>query len=392
MLFDTSWFYDLLAVGFIAFIIWLVLKYKQARAPIVFCIILLLIGFTAYACIELNYYYTAEGGIFGKITGIFQTNTVEVSEQTFSFENMELTQENGDTYSLKITSDEVFALEDDQQFIVYVNNEPCYYVDNSNSNQYVVAKYSYTFLDENLKELCTDTLTFNFAFYTNSTYLSVKTEGGAEAVKYWNYYFNKNVFEVRIEKTDYAFDDEITFGDGDISEYHTITYYVKNEIYSVSVCSKDSKVRNFITPEIDDYIFLGWSIDGENIIEELVVNNDCSLYAVLTDMLVLLNKGVDISFENVDSAIININDYVDVDVTGKHYAIFFECGVMKKNGCTGSVQTILGNGESCFIKDSSSGTSIAKVTLEDNMFKINNVDSSMFVDIVCAFFEIVLYP
>lgn len=281
MLFDTSWFYDLLVVVFIAFIIWLVLKYKQARAPIIFCLMLILIGFTAYAGIELNYYYTAEGGIFGKITGVFQTNVAVVSEQTFSFYNMELTQENGNTYSLKITSDEVFTLEDDQQFMVYVNNEPCYYVDNSNSNQYVIAKYSYIFLDEELNELCTDTLIFNFAFYTNSTYLSVKTEGGAEAVKHWNYYFNKNFFDVRIEKTDYTFDNEITFGDGDISNYFIATYYVESEIYSIQFYHVGEEIDLIIGPRKEGYVFCNWVDENNNIIEDKTIfTSDVSFYAV----------------------------------------------------------------------------------------------------------------
>ena len=110
MLFDTSWFYDLMLIVLIGFVIFLVLKYKQARVPVACVLLLILIGFTAYAGIELNYYYSAEGGIFGKISGIFETNTVAVSEQTFSFDNIELTQETGDTYSLKILINEVFTL------------------------------------------------------------------------------------------------------------------------------------------------------------------------------------------------------------------------------------------------------------------------------------------
>ena len=172
--------------------------------------------------------------------------------------------------------------------MVYVNNEPCYYVDNSNSNQYVIARYSYTFLDEDLKELCTDTLTFNFAFYTNSTYLSVKTEGGAEAVKYWNYYFNKNVFEVRIEKTDYVFDNEITFGDGDISRFYTIKYYIDEEIYLTTFFDSEKPVILVSPLEKTGHVFCYWVDESNNIVEDSsFFTTDISLYAVYIEAEVL---------------------------------------------------------------------------------------------------------
>ncbi len=219
LLFNTSFWYDVLVAIVIVLIVIACIKHPSSKWFVATILSIALVVSTCYCAIQLNYYYTASGGIYGKISGIFNTNIVEVEELTFSLKNVELVKEYEDTYSAKVLNNKVVKLNGKDNFTVYVNDEPCTISQVENETNYCIANYSYIFFGEDKSVLCEDTLTFHFAFYTNSTYLSVSTIGGADAVKYWNYYFNKNVFDIRLEKLDKQFDKAITINTGNTSNF-----------------------------------------------------------------------------------------------------------------------------------------------------------------------------
>lgn len=227
LLFNQSALWDVLIFVAIVLVVIACIKYPTAKWFVTTILSVALIVSTCYCAIQLNYYYTASGGIYGKISGIFNTNNAEVEELTFSLKNVELVKEHEDTYSAKILNSNVIKLNGKDNFIVYVNNEPCSISQVEGEDDYFIANYTYAFYGEDKSLLCEDTLTFNFAFYTNSTYLSVSTNGGAEAVKYWNYYFNKNVFDIKLEKVDLKSNNQISINTGDItnfSDYCFVTF------------------------------------------------------------------------------------------------------------------------------------------------------------------------
>ena len=228
---------------------------------------------TVYCGVQLNYYYTETGGIYGQIVSLYNPNKVTITNNvSYSFENIVLTQDYDNIYSARITSDEVLnlVLDENASYGVYVNEMPCSYVEIT--DDYVIAKYEYAFLGEDMSILMTDTLTFKFAFYTNSTYLVVTTEGGAEAVKYWNYYFNKNVFNVTIDNKGYSYNQDINFGTGDISEYSVVTYYLNDELYLKQVYQNG----NAIKLPFEDYEYK--TSDGAIINSGFVVTSSLSIY------------------------------------------------------------------------------------------------------------------
>lgn len=233
---------------------------------------------TAYCGIHLGDYYSAKGGIYGKIVSLYNPNQVHITSNVeYLFENVVMSQENGDTYSAHITSDSVLelVLEQNATYGVYVNGMPCNYVEIT--SDYVIAKYSYVFYDKEFNEVMSDILTLKFAFYSNSTYLSISTDGGAEAVKYWNYYFNKNIFKVTIDNKGYEYNTDISFGTGDISEYSIISYYLNDELYLKQVYKNGSTI-NFPKDKCK-YT----TEDGTVIDSSYVIDGNLSLYMQYID-------------------------------------------------------------------------------------------------------------
>lgn len=251
------------------------IRYPGGRWFIGVALSIAFIGLTSYCGIQLNYYYTESGGIYGQIVSMYNPNQVYITNNVeYVFENIVMTKESDTKYSAKIISDSVLDLnlDDDLTYGVYVNGMPCNQIDIS--NDYVLAKYEYNFLDEDLNLLLNDTLTLKFAFYTNSTYLIVSTDGGAKAVKYWEYYFNKNIFKVTIDNDGYEFKQDINLGSGDVSSYSIVNYYLE-DVLSFKQIYKNGDTINL--PESNKYL---WKLDnGESIDNSYVIDGSISLYS-----------------------------------------------------------------------------------------------------------------
>lgn len=234
-----------------------------------------MLGVTAYSGIQLNYYYSASGGIYGAISGIFDTNEVEkISKASYLIKNTELTQVyETDTYSATISFSDVFELSKDSKYMIYVNDMPCNNV--HSASDYITGEYTYTFYNEFMQELHTDTLTIRFAFYSNSTYLSISTNGGAESVKYWNYYFTKNSFIISLDKATYSKPTQIGNGNGDISNYCIVSYLVDGKNVGNQVYLPNTPLT------LIDYAgkTYGWKYDNELISDGYLITENMTISA-----------------------------------------------------------------------------------------------------------------
>ena len=237
LLFDSGFWYDLIFILLIGFIIFLCFKYPNSRVYVFSFLGIIFVGVTAYCGIQLNYYYTAEGGVWGYITGLIEgnkvTTTVESDTASFSLENIVLTENTDKSYSAVIYSNEKIRLDSNKTYGVYIDDEPCTQV--SSSSNYVRAIYHYAFLDYDLDLILDDTLQFNFAFYANGVTFTLTTYGGQNAVNFWNTYFTRNNLIVEVRPIDYEKDNElsigmenilnITFTEEDLNNYDEITKY-----------------------------------------------------------------------------------------------------------------------------------------------------------------------
>lgn len=333
LLFDSGFWYDLVFIALIGFIIFLCFKYPNSRVYVFSFLGIIFIGITAYCGIQLNYYYTAEGGVWGYITGLIEgnkvTTTVESDTASFSLENIVLTKNADGTYSAVIYSNDKIRLETGKSYGVYVNNEPCTQIDYSTN--YVRAEYHYAFLDNNLEILCQDTLQFNFAFYTNGSTFTLTTYGGQEAVNYWNTYFTRNNLIVEVKPIGYVKDDELSVN-GQIDDYVTLNYYVDDEVVYSYVYTIGSQVTEFPpTAEKDGLIFAYWQdINGKEV-EPFKITTDTNLYAYFypAGEVELLESSIEIMVIDREYAeslnyTVNLNDYVDnINLADKEISIEF---------------------------------------------------------------------
>lgn len=238
-----------------------------------------LIGSAVYSCVHLNLYYTAQGGIYGQLSQIFGQNNqvnVEVDEKVFSFKDVMLTQFEGDTYSAKMISEKVIKLESDESYAIYVNNTPCTFAETS--PDHFKAMYTYNFY--NKEDVCekTDTLELYFQLNNKGIEIEVQTRGGSSAVRYWNNYFNKNGFEVKIAKTGKQNAGHINIGDGDVSNYVVATFYNGEEVYLTQVYQAGEKIE---FPVIKENLFCGWATeDNGEVLSEYELSQSMNFYAV----------------------------------------------------------------------------------------------------------------
>ena len=272
----SFWFTMALIVGFIVVIVYC-FKYPKIGGPVLLVLFyVVLIVLTIYSIIQLNLFYSARGGIHGAITGIFNTNEVEVvDDMSFELKNIELVETSDGVYSASITIDESLSIDTKSSLGVFVNGMPCDTTTEIQSD-YAIAEYLYSFYDEDKSLICSDVLTLNFAFYDESTYIKISTDGGTlpaeECIKYWHYYFNKNGFVVKIASFE-SMSSGIVYGAGDVSNYATVTYAIDGHTVFQQVYSVNDTL---VIPEIEEK-HTDWVLNGELVQDGYVVTQDITL-------------------------------------------------------------------------------------------------------------------
>ena len=240
-------------------------KFKPIQALTGCVVFLALIVSAIFSFGHLNNYYNASGGIIGEITSLFQKNQVDITEEEdkikFDFKNVVLMKNAKGKYSASMTTDKVLNLDDDENYFMYVNNDPCTTVQCEVRDIY--ANYSYVFMDREsgeYKVIADDVMTFYFALYDNYSYLYIEVDDGEYTAGLWNSYFNKNDFKVTIVKVS-----ESMYSS---SDYKTISLFANNTLYKKI---KLLKGTDYILPEtidLDGYMLNSWvDSQGNNISE-----------------------------------------------------------------------------------------------------------------------------
>lgn len=300
-LFDINFAYDLVLV--IAILILIVICFKYPKGGKAFAgtlVAVVTLALTVYCGVNLNNYYGAQGGIFGYLTGREPTpSVVQVDDFEFKFDNLELLQGDDGRYSATVILDQVMTL-DEPNINVYLNNMPCEIID-YNSN-YLMADFTYRFYNQDLKETCTDTLSFRFAFFTNYTRVTVFTDGDSIALKNWNDFLNANNLILSIKPSEIIDDTNIDFVEDDVSKFSKIEYLVDNEIYFTTY-QKIGTTFNFPTvPMKTNHEFIGWKNSaGQTVTEADTVSSNTVLTAAFqyreTVEVTLISNGLPYNYE-----------------------------------------------------------------------------------------------
>lgn len=295
LLFNPTVWYILIAIVATILIATLCAKYPSMKQAVkVICIVLVsgfLVGSGIYSAIQLNGYYSAEGGLFGKISNSVGIEVVDSDNFEYKFENVYLAQEFEDRYSATVVVNKVVKVEDNKDYSLYVNEKPCSNVESS--SQHLSGEYSCAFYDKDFNLIMKDTLNIRLAFGVNSIYFDVFTDGGSEAVKYWNYYFNKNDFVLRIKETEYIKNSSVDSSTGNpgaddaVPQLHKVEFYVDNAIFKTIFVNDGAKITAFAPPSKQNYVFKGWSLDGDAIVDYASnkVEADMKFYAVFDQII-----------------------------------------------------------------------------------------------------------
>ncbi|MGN1201339.1 MAG: hypothetical protein ACI4R8_03695 [Candidatus Caccovivens sp.] len=269
LLFDKNFFIGVGSVVVIFLLIWLCVKFPSARLACIMIFSLGFAGLTAYCVVNLNVYYTASGGIYGEITGLFAPS-VSVEETSIHFDNLELIQYlDTDTYYCKIITDKVIDVDNEKKYQVYVNDVPC---SNSQITEgYISCEYRYQFFDAKKNLLCDDTLQIQLVFNKNNSYFYVFTENGTTSVKYWNYYINKNNFVVSLKEASYTSSNDINFGDEITAPIYKVELQLSDELTQTQFYKEGEKLA---LPKLVAVERWFWE-DGFEVVENgYSVNND----------------------------------------------------------------------------------------------------------------------
>lgn len=226
--------------------------------------LVLVVGFSGvYSGIKLNQYYSAEGGIYGKIDDLLKNNEVTVEQDktriNFNFKSTNLTEDLYGNYSAHFQSSDVIKLDSTVEYFVLVNDMPCQIIEYDTFH--FIAEYYYSFYSIDGSYILTDKLTFTFAFSQNVTDLYVSTSGGTDAVDLWNVYFSKNDFIVNFETTDYVYSSS--------SNMTNLFFYVDDTLYANIEVDKNNISYSLENPTKENCTFVGWSLDGETLIDDI---------------------------------------------------------------------------------------------------------------------------
>ena len=183
-----------LIVGIIVFmgIVYLCSMFETARIVFGTILVVCILTSAVFSGIKLNQYYSAEGGIYGKIENFFGVNEVEtIDTMTYKLNNINFTSTiNENEYDADFIIYETNELNPDIEYMVLFNDKPC--STSKVGSEFISAEYIYNFYDENENVINSDSITIKIATYKTYTYIHLITDGGTDAVKLWHSYFEKN--------------------------------------------------------------------------------------------------------------------------------------------------------------------------------------------------------
>lgn len=322
-------------------------------------LIVAILGSGAYSIIYINSYYKSEGGIYGKLTS-YVYNTIELAKGEeddvliYDFGNLVFKLDE-DTNKYTIVFTQQYKSEDHKtkfmegtkySIFVYNNDKEYECNDISYDLEWIHSEYSYVFYNSYQESdvIGDDTLTFDFCFYDNYSYLKITSNANESTIQLWNAYFNKYNFRVIIRVVDDVFipeDFTETVDDGFIK----INYYFNKELYKREVFTTVSTNHPLETHiEYDNYFITGWTDKKGNIIDSISrsESSNINLYAQYIDLTEVLT----VTYHNYDGSEACTKKYIYGDAPDYNLNDFTNDGKKYKfiGWWTGSYTYLTGQG------------------------------------------------
>ena len=272
----------------IAVVVIIIAFIKWPNARIYIGVIFVVVSFmSGIICgLQLNTYYKASGGIIGTLSNWVNPTEVKIKDGVgFEFVGIEMRKMTGNTYRATTTTTDVVNVPIGSNYCIIVNDVPCMLKAEDTTSNYLIANYSYTFNDESLQEILTDTIKIRVSFNKLNTSISLTTEGGDQACKLWNEFFNKNGFKITLTTDKFISSSGISYGSGDVKNLFCIATFMKDdEVFNVQTVVKGSSIEEYTRPYKSGYTFVGWQVNGEDIdIFNYVINEDTTFIALFKE-------------------------------------------------------------------------------------------------------------
>lgn len=252
LLFDSHFFIGVLIALAILAVVYLCVKHPNGKIVIFTVIAVALFGSAVYSANYIYSYNAAQNKTAGKLEiAENNKNNVNVTNGTITITDLEmLGTGNLHEYSATIITDDIFATNKNKVLAVSVNEGPVNYVYSHNSA--VNVQYSRNFYKPDLSVDCNDTLDIKISLFPKFTQVILTTQGGPEAVKHWNYYFNNYEFKIKIELVDSVYFSETVANINDLKAVKLVsngqsvstTYMLTGGEYELPVLP-DTQFQNF---------------------------------------------------------------------------------------------------------------------------------------------------
>lgn len=245
-----------------------------------------------FGVVNVNGYYSAEGGIFGQIKKSLGINIGTVSSDTFEVSGLNLRLDENGEYSAVITVDLAdesvsgLKLDSSKNYAILVNRGLT--TDNfkavTGDSIAMSAKYTYSFLDYDRGEMLKDTLKISFVVNKNDVVCRLSTAGGATARDLWKLYFKKNGMTFKFVEANYIPPANPSEGEGDISQFCILSFYDDSDLVVTKFVVRGTNLSDVPTYSKEGYFFEGWSLDKETLFDFVQkIDADMVFYAKLSN-------------------------------------------------------------------------------------------------------------
>lgn len=311
----------------------LLLKFKNGKWVILGFLALALIVCGVFSSFANYEYFMLRGGTIGSLSDIFTNkNKLMQEDLKFDFENFVLVATgNENEFSARLAIDTVNKKMNNKA--IFVNNNPTQLV--ACGDTYIYSNYSYIFKDENLNELCNDTLTIKFVFNSKSSECILSTKGGLDKVSYWNKFLKKNNFIVEIKDEDYEEDNQLVI-ENPVS--YEIKLFIKNEFCQTLTISAIN--RPTLPNRVGSYDIISWhDINGTIYTTATLPLQNLELYARVEFNNVVINfsydkvnsKSIDYGVQYVGQSIKYFDDFEKSFLTQNSLKCIFDVKDFLKN-------------------------------------------------------------
>lgn len=261
------------------------------------------LGSGAYSIAYLNSYYNREGGIYGKLTDtvynsieLVKNESIDNETITYDFDNL-VFKMNEDDGKYSIVFKQQYEenihkqkfLDGTKYSIFVINNDQEYECnDISYDTEWIHSEYSYVFYNsyKESEVLGDDTLTFDFCFYDNYSYLKITSDADESVIQLWDAYFNKYNFKVVIKVVDEVFIPGDMTVDSVEEGFVKIAYYIGDKLYKRDIVPTSSGEYLLPTDGIDDNKLVSyWEDKNGNKVKSISLSKSSSteVYAVFAD-------------------------------------------------------------------------------------------------------------